>query len=53
MIRPWALDADWIEEGETYYGVAPGDDGWQDYADTVNAFYHNSFYVPCIAGCVY
>lgn len=50
MLHPWDFDPSWLETGATYYNVTPGSPGFQDYYDTVAAYYYNSMRVPTVAG---
>ena len=50
MLHPWDFDPEWQETGATYYNVTPGMPGFQDYYDTVAAYYYNSMRVPTVAG---
>jgi predicted ferric reductase len=50
MLHPWDFDPSWEESGATYYNVTPGMPEFQDYYDTVAAYYYNSMRVPTVAG---
>lgn len=52
MRHPWNFDPDWEESASTYYNLTHGGPGWDDYVDTLSAYYYNSMKVPSFAGYV-
>lgn len=50
MLHPWDFSPGWKEAGASYYNVTPDTPGFQDYYDTLAAYYYNSMRVPTIAG---
>lgn len=52
MPHPWDWEEGWIEDGVEYYNVTPSSPGWNDYEQTVGAYYYNSLGFPTEIGYV-